>query len=89
LELGQRIVELLKQPQYSPIPVSLQAAAIYAVNKGFFDSVEPENISTKEKELYRFMAKSKRPLLAKIEKDWNDEIENELKEALEEFIKSN
>jgi F-type H+-transporting ATPase subunit alpha len=40
LDRGARVTELLKQPQYSPLPVSLMAASLFAVNKGYFDDIE-------------------------------------------------
>ncbi|MBD3311221.1 MAG: F0F1 ATP synthase subunit alpha [Candidatus Magasanikbacteria bacterium] len=89
IELGQRITELMKQAQYSPMSVEDQVVVIYAVNNGYFDDVEVDKVSEYETKLVDFMNKSKRKLLDKIAgNEWNDEIEKELKEACEEFKKS-
>jgi len=88
IERGQRITELLKQPQYSPMAVEDQVAVIYAVNSGFFDTIPVKDISASEKKFVDFMHKAKRPLLEKIAKgEWDEKIEKDLKEACEEFVK--
>ena len=88
LERGMRITELLKQPQYSPIPVAKQVAIIYAAVNGYLDDVELDNIKKWEDDFYNYLDASARPTLEKIEKDWNDEIEQELKEVIESFKSS-
>lgn len=88
LDRGERITELLKQPQYSPIAVEKQVASIYAANEGFIDTVNVENIKQWETDLYKFLEGSKKPLLEKLKTGWGDEIEAELKKALEEFSKT-
>ncbi|MFA4831078.1 MAG: F0F1 ATP synthase subunit alpha [Patescibacteria group bacterium] len=86
---GQRLTELLKQPQYSPVPVAEQIAAIYAVSNGYWDEVEVKNIPETEKKFVGFMRKSKSVLLEKLAGgDWDDDIEKKLKSACEEFNKS-
>lgn len=85
LDRGARIIEILKQPQYSPLSVALQVASIYAVNNGYFDNTGVDKISEREKKLHEFMRLSKKSLLEQIEKDWNDKIEADLKQAMEEF----
>ncbi len=85
LDRGTRIIEILKQPQYSPMPIALQVASIYAVNNGYFDQTTPEQVSEKEKRLHKFMQQSKKSLLETISKDWNEKIEADLKSAMEEF----
>jgi len=88
IERGQRITELLKQPQFSPMAVEEQTAVIYAVNSGFFDSIPVPGIAEAEKKFLSFVSTSKGALLKKIAKgEWDDAIEAELKEACEEFIK--
>ncbi len=89
IELGQRITELLKQPQYSPMPVENQVAVIYAVNNGYFDQIPVKQTAAAEKRMVEFITKFKKPLLDKIAKGgWDEAIEAELKEACEEFKKS-
>jgi F-type H+/Na+-transporting ATPase subunit alpha len=85
LDRGKRIISLLKQPPYSPIPVSLQVASIYATNSGHLDSVDVDDIPKWEKEFNEYLLSSKKDLLKKINDDWNHEIEKELIKAIEEF----
>jgi F-type H+-transporting ATPase subunit alpha len=55
LERGQRLTEILKQPQYSPVPVEKQVMIIYAANSGYLDDVPLDKISAWEAGLYRYM----------------------------------
>ena len=88
IDRGQRIAELLKQPQFSPMPVEEQIAVIYAVNNGMFDSVEVSKVKETEKDFLLFMNKSKKVLLDKLSAGtWDEETEKELKEACAEFKK--
>lgn len=88
IDRGARITELLKQPQYAPMPVEEQVAVIYAVNNGFFDAIAVPKIAETEKKFLSFMTTSKIGVLKKIANgEWDDVIEKELKEACEEFIK--
>jgi F-type H+-transporting ATPase subunit alpha len=54
LARGQRLVEILKQPQYSPLPVERQVLLIFAATNGYFDPVEVSAIGGLEQELYTF-----------------------------------
>ena len=83
---GQRVTELMKQSQYSPIGVSKQVASIYAVNEGFLDELETTEIASWEVNFYGFLDRSKKDLLTKLAGDWDEKIENELKEAIKEFM---
>ncbi len=89
LARGERITELLKQPQYAPLGVGAQVSLIYAVNNGHLDSVEIQDIREWEKNFLEFMKTAKSDLLEDLVKDWNDDIEKKLKQAVEEFKKSN
>ena len=88
LNRGERIVELQKQPQYSPMKVSHQIAIIYAVNNGFLDNTKIEDIEDFQKKFFKFLDLSKEALLKKVIEEWNEEIEKELREACEEFVKT-
>lgn len=55
LERGRRVVEVLKQPQFAPVPVEEQVLAIYAVTEGLLDDVPVEDISRTEAELREFV----------------------------------
>lgn len=87
LERGERIVELLKQPINSPVPVGVQVALIYAVNNGYLDSIPVERIREWEKELTLFIEASHGELLEKLTKSWGEKEEDELKKVLNEFEK--
>jgi F-type H+-transporting ATPase subunit alpha len=85
IERGKRVTELLKQDQFSPMPVALQVVSIFAMNAGFFDDVSSEEVRTLEKDLHKFLSSGKKALLTKIEKDWSDEIKAEVEQSLKEF----
>jgi F-type H+-transporting ATPase subunit alpha len=88
IDLGQRMVEVLKQPQYSPMSVAQQVAVIYAVSNGYANQVAVKDIRNWEEKFHDFLEKSKSSLLAKIEKgEWDEKVEAELKEACGEFKK--
>jgi F0F1-type ATP synthase alpha subunit len=86
IDRGQRITELLKQPQFSPMAVEEQVALIYAVNNGYFDQVEVKNVKEAETKFVNFINKTKRKLLDQIVGgEWDEKVEGELKSACEEF----
>jgi len=86
IDRGQRIAELLKQPQYSPMTVEDQIAVIYAVNNGYFDTVDVKDIRETEKKFLAFFNKSKPALLDKLAKgEWDETVESSLKEACSGF----
>jgi F-type H+-transporting ATPase subunit alpha len=88
IDLGQRMVEVLKQPQYSPMSVAQQVAVIYAVSNGYANQVAVKDIRNWEEKFHDFLEKSKGSLLGKMEKgEWDEIIEGELKEACGEFKK--
>lgn len=88
IDLGQRMTELLKQAQYSPLSVEQQVVSIYAVSNGYFDDMEVNKVREAETKLLNFVEKSKKTLLNKIAKgEWDDKVEQELKAACEEFNK--
>jgi len=87
LDRGKRVTELLKQPQYSPMSVAEMATTLYAVSSGFTDKVDEKQLQAFEKGLHAHMRTNYGELLDKINStgDWNDEIEAEMKQAVEEF----
>ncbi|MFH1789456.1 MAG: F0F1 ATP synthase subunit alpha [bacterium] len=88
IDLGQRLVEILKQPQYQPMPVANQVAVIYAVSNGYANNVEVAEMTEWETKFHEYINKSNRPLLNKISKgEWDGKIEKELKEMCEQFNK--
>lgn len=83
IERGRRITELLKQPQYQPMPVVQQVAIIYAVTNGYFDPIAIEEIGAHQIRLLdSLQTKHQAVLQAIAEKAW-DEVEPELKKAIE------
>ncbi len=87
LDRGQRITELMKQKQYSPLSVAQMAVSLYAVDKGFLDDVAVENTSAFESALLQFVESSHKELLDKINLrgDYNDEIEKGLDAAVRAY----
>ena len=87
LDRGARLVELLKQPQFRPIPFEQQVMVIYAGTKGYLDDVSIENVSRFQDEFLKYIDSTfpgvRQGLADK--KDLTDEIENQLKEALDGF----
>ncbi len=87
LEKGERIVEVLKQPESSPIDVENQIMIIYAVNNNYLKDIEVEDISEFETEFFKYM-KEAYPEVGKdiaTSKNISDETEEKLKAAIEEF----
>jgi len=90
IDKGQRMVEVLKQAQYQPLPVANQVVVIYAVSNEFATDTEVKDIQEWEKKLHAYFNKAKQSLLGKLGKgEWDDKIEKELKEACDEFTKQN
>jgi len=84
LERGRRVVEVLKQGQFAPVPVEEQVAAIYAVTEGHMDDVEVGKISKFESELLEFMRTRYSGLLSQIS-DTGDIPAEELAAAIGDF----
>ena len=64
LNRGRRLVEVLKQPQYQPLPVEKQVIIIYAATNGFLDAVPVEQVRDYETELYTFLDTRRAQLLS-------------------------
>ena len=89
LAQGERIREVLKQPQYKPMPVEYQVIIIYAATKKYLLDVEVADIRTFEKELFDFIDTKypEVPKAIKEEKQMSEETESLLIKAIEEFKK--
>ncbi|UCH50398.1 MAG: F0F1 ATP synthase subunit alpha [Chloroflexota bacterium] len=90
LERGQRITEVLKQPQYSPMSLEKEVGILYAVNNGYLDDVPLEKIAAFEQGFHRFM-ETNYPKINEIiltDKEIKPETEEKLKSAILEFKKS-
>ncbi|MBY0563562.1 MAG: F0F1 ATP synthase subunit alpha [Hyphomonadaceae bacterium] len=88
LNRGARLTELLKQPQFSPVPVEEQIVLIYAGTRGYLDKIDVANVGRYEKELTAWLRAKKADLLSAIvsKKDISkDGIEDKIKAALDEF----
>ena len=87
LERGQRVMELMKQKQYSPLSVAGIAVSLYAVENGYLDDVELEKVGDFEAALHNFMHSERKELMAEIQEkaEYTDEVAAALKDSLEEF----
>ncbi len=87
LSRGQRITEILKQPQYSPMPVEKQCAIIYAVTNGYLDDVAVDKLAAWESAFLRFMDSTHPEILRDIvaQKKISDETMAALQAAIKEF----
>lgn len=87
LDRGQRMVEVLKQPPYSPLPVERQIVIIFAGAKGYLDSIPTNKVTKFESDLYPFI-EAKYPAIFETlrnKKSIDSDLETLLKQALEEF----
>jgi F-type H+-transporting ATPase subunit alpha len=87
LAKGERLMEILKQGQYEPLPVEKQVAILYAANKGYLDDIPVSECRRFESELHRHMDDRHPGVLSAIreKKTLDAEIEGKLKIALDEF----
>jgi F-type H+-transporting ATPase subunit alpha len=87
LDRGARIVEIFKQAQYHPLATQLQAAILWAMQKGLFDPVAVDKVKETQNKLADFLESRKASTLAKILAGGkiDEEIEKELAAAIEEF----
>jgi len=87
LELGERVTELMKQAQYSPLAVAEMAFSLYAANEGFLKEVNVKKIVDYEAAMLAYMKSNHGDLIAQINEsgDYNDGIAASMKSALEAF----
>ncbi|MGZ4809138.1 MAG: F0F1 ATP synthase subunit alpha [Thermoanaerobaculia bacterium] len=87
LNRGRRLVEILKQPQYSPMRIGHQVVSVFAGTQGFLDSLRVEAIRTFEAALHQWMSDEHLALIEKLEKapKFDDALSGELKKAIAEF----
>lgn len=88
LAKGSRLVELLKQGQYSPVPVEKQVVSIYLGTRGYMDSIAVHDIKRFEKEILEFIEVKFKQIFDNIkrEKDLSKETEELIRKAAEEFL---
>ncbi len=89
IDRGRRLVELLKQPQYEPLPMYKQVMGIFTGVRGYLDEVPIENVGEFERAFYRFMDANHPEIGAEIAEKAviTPETEEQLKQAVEEFKK--
>ena len=89
LDRGARLLELLKQPQYQPLPVEEQVASLYAATRGFIDDVPLESVREFESGLLDYLRNSKADILndIKTKKALDEDLEKRLGAGIQEFKK--
>ena len=87
LASGRLLTEALKQNRYNTVPDYLQAILIFAVSTGYADKIIPENMEDFEKKLYKYFTEEKAELTDKVKtaEKFDNELKNELSEAIGEF----
>jgi F-type H+-transporting ATPase subunit alpha len=87
LERGQRVTELMKQPQYSPMSVAAMAFSLFAVNEGYMDDVPVKKVVAFESAMQSYLKSHSAALIARINEtaDFNDQIAGEMKAAIQAF----
>jgi F-type H+/Na+-transporting ATPase subunit alpha len=90
LRRGARLIELLKQGQYIPMPVEKQVVSIFAGTNGFLDEIPAEHVQRYERELHERLDLKHADLLLEIveKKDLSDDLVTRLKAVLKEFTES-
>jgi F-type H+-transporting ATPase subunit alpha len=87
LDRGQRLTEILKQPQFSPLTLAQEVSIIFAGVNGFLDDVEPTKVRAFEEQFHKYMASNHPDLLKDIEakQTIDDELDKKLRAATEAF----
>lgn len=87
IDRGQRVTELMKQKQYSPLSIAEIAISLFAVNSGSLDNIEVNKVVDFEAALISYMNSNQTALMGKINEngDYNDNIASELQAAIDDF----
>ena len=90
IERGQRVTEIMKQNQYATMDVAQMALSLFAVNEGLLDDIEVKKVRDFESALQSYMKSEHAQLMDTINDtgDYTDEIQQELKSALDDFVKN-
>ncbi len=90
IERGQRVTELMKQKQYSPLTVGEMAISLYSANEGYLDDVDVKKVVDFESALHSYMRSNHADLLKSVSEDgdYNDTVKNSFKAALDDFKKN-
>jgi len=91
LSRGERLVELLKQPQYSPLEASEQVIVIYAATQGKFDSIPVNKVTQAETDLLEFVKSRHSDAYDELEKEkaLTDGVKSKLNSAIDAFLQAN
>ena len=91
LERGKRIVEVFKQPQFKPVSVPMQVVTLWAVQNGYFDDVDVDDLKATQEAIGEYMTDRKAEIIKKISNSGklDDALEAELKGALDEYKAAN
>ena len=87
LERGQRVTELMKQKQYSPLSVAEMGVSLFAANEGFLDDLDNTEVVPFEEGLHAHMRSNHQDLLDQVSQsgDWDDNIEAAFRKGIEAF----
>ena len=87
LERGQRVMELMKQKQYSPMSVAQQAVSLYAVERGYLDDIELDKVGDFEEAMRAYMSSDHASMMTSINDDpkFDDDADASIKAALDTF----
>jgi len=90
LERGQKVTELMKQPQYSPLSVAEMGISLYAVNEGHLDEIDQKDVLAYERGLHDHLNSNFAELADKTNKKgaWDKDIEAEFKACVDSFNKT-
>jgi F-type H+-transporting ATPase subunit alpha len=90
IERGQRLTEVLKQPQYHPMPVEQQVAILWAANNGYLDDVPVAEVLAFKGQYVEYLVTNRADLLQQIaeQKQLTDQLTEELHSATEQFKKT-
>jgi len=89
LNRGERLQELLKQRQYSPLPVEEQVPLIYSGVKGYLDKVPVDRVTEYEQKFLAHLRSNEKPMLDQIAKEGSlsQDLENKIKSVIDDFLK--
>jgi F-type H+/Na+-transporting ATPase subunit alpha len=90
IERGQRVTELMKQNQYSPLSVAQMGVSLFAANEGYLDNLPVNKVRSFESALHAYMKSEQSALMDKINAtgDYSEEIQQGIRAAIETFIKT-
>lgn len=89
LERGERVMELMKQKQYSPLSVAAMAVSLFVADRGYLDDIEVKKVRAFEEALHAYMRAEQNELMEQMGRgDYDDTVESALKQAVEQFKQS-